>query len=1111
MRADDLLTEIEPLPFRARCRRLADLRRLSGDPALAELLAELARHGHYGRSVALFVAAAVRDEASLAHIADAARDPDAVLACQAIRLAVRYGEGPAALLDRLDDAPAAVRAALYEAVRARGRGGLADALIGPVAERWGDAEAAKLLPACASRAVAERLDALAHAVGNWKGLGRSHPGAVLGHAERSLAGLPEGARDAWWFRHAPGVAAAVRHDPGRVVALVERHCATRPLPEALHPAVGALLDAEPDRMLRLLLSEAHRRNLRRLLQRRSVRDRLARFGDGGAAAVARAVRDDERALRLLLGALPPSRREAVFASAMQGVDRTAAVPGNDLLEVLPRALRFGEARRMMALRTIAESPSRTWSAAAFLPYDEALPILGGLIHRPDADERSNGYMLLIRCAGRSGDPAVLAGALESFTRLRNEQDPVRFSALHALASVPEGLLGSACAPVIERFAEDASNARDVSRQTRGQIGQIAAALCRQGAVRGDDGLLASGLELVRRIAADTGTLPCDRFDRVLRRGQEHLLAAALAPQLEAGARRDDHRLALQLAGALGRRAHHVPAVQDALEAALDARDDGVLRRAITHWLDAPGTRAERAGRVVDRDPSAVAVPAVLAVIARERTDLLHLVLDGNTPAGRFRRPDVRYVPRMDPSWMHRWTARQRDAYRALLERVAADEKSPSIERASAVSALARIPGTEAARLRPYFTADDPHLRRIALTTLPWTRSPQEVLPDLLARAESGDAHVAVYAAARAARFVAPSELSAMLRPVLAGGRITARKEAARILLRNRVPDALDIVAAAWDDPGQHRDVRAAIASAVRARLDEPIAQRILAEAAEGPRDLARQVLGTLPVNIEERFRARYAALVLRVARSSDPEVRVTALPAAATWAPWAPDASALLAGLVTDLDETAAWRDALHSLVGCVTTGIGAAELGTAAEALAAAPDAPDAAPERDLPAFQRLTELAGAVRDAAARHRELGNRAFRAVEGRLPEPLAAELAAATFRWDAPDAADGLEALAGRCAGLGVLAVADVAEALAEGPSPYSELLLPDPEEVHPHAVRLAARGDLAGGLLACALTERHGPRAGWSGEWLGLLRDLRANAARDVSYRARRIHTADE
>src|SRR5262245_52326978 len=136
MRVEDLLNEIEPLPYRDRCLRLAGLRRLAGEPALRTLLDELGQRGHYERSLALFIATAVRDEASLEHVARAMRDPDAELAGVAIRIGVRLGLGPEPFTGRLDDAPAAVRRAAYEAIRKWRRTDLADALIGPVAERW---------------------------------------------------------------------------------------------------------------------------------------------------------------------------------------------------------------------------------------------------------------------------------------------------------------------------------------------------------------------------------------------------------------------------------------------------------------------------------------------------------------------------------------------------------------------------------------------------------------------------------------------------------------------------------------------------------------------------------------------------------------------------------------------------------------------------------------------------------------------------------------------------------------------------------------------------------------------------------------------------------------
>ncbi|TDC09102.1 hypothetical protein [Actinomadura bangladeshensis] len=1103
MRADDLLAEIEPLPHRARVRRLVELRRHAGEPELAALLAELGGRGHYERSTALFVASVVRDEASAAHILAATGDPDAALAVRATRLAVRYAPAPGPLADSLRDAPSAVRTATYRAIRRYRRTDLADALIGPIEERWGADEAAALLPACTPGNAARRIGALAHAVPNHHSLGRAHPGTVLDRAERELARLSRGAQTSWWYPNGPGVAAAVRHDPGRVLGLLEDHWHARELPHALRPWIGTLLDTEPERTVGLLLSEDCRPILPALIRRRSMRDRFARIGGDALTGIARAVREDERTLRLLLKAVPPSRRGALFDAAMDGVDLAAAELGGELLDVLPRAVRVREARRMLALRAVAGRPQRVQAVSAFLPFEEARPVLAELIRRPDADERAAGYALLVQCAGRERDPDVLTALLDLLGRLRNEQDPVRGAALRALASVPEAVLRSEHAPAVERLADDALNARDCSEATRGTLVEIARAFFRQGAMRDDAALTASGVGLMERLLGHAAFRRLGRLDTVLRRGREHRLVERLAPLLEEGARRDDHMLALALVRALGRRAHGVPALQDALEKALDARADGVIRDAITYWLEPPGTRGERVERVVAKDPSSVAVPAVLAAIAAERTDLLHLVLAGATPAGRFRRGDVTYVPWLDPRWTRRWTARQHAACLRLLDRVAGDRRLPATDRGRAVASIAAVPGVAAERLRPYLESSDAHLRRAALTAAPWTARPQDVLPDLLAHASSDDAHVAVYAAGRAARFVRPSALAALLRPVLADGKITARKEALRILLRTRAPEAMDVVAAAWDDPGQHRDVRAAIVSAVRPHLADPVARRILAEAAGGPRDLARQVLGAWPHEIEDEFRAHYAGLVVRVARSTAPEASDAALSALGRWTPWAPEIPAVLAGVLTDLDDIRRWRTALFTLVTCAVGGAGTEELAGAAAALAGAGDVADAEAERDLPAAQRLTALADALGNAAANRREAAEPVLRAVIGRLPGPLGRELSAATLRWEGTAA----DALADDCADDPVPAVQRVAAALADGPRGT----LPDAGDVLPHAERLAGRGDLAGGLFACALTARHGPRAGWPGPWRVLLRALRAHPEPDVAFTARGVMTSRE
>ncbi|GAB2840656.1 hypothetical protein GCM10027176_50600 [Actinoallomurus bryophytorum] len=1123
MRADGLLAEIESLTYRARCARLAALHTRMDPADLSHLIGELDGRGAYERSVGLFIAAAARDEASLAHIAAAIGDADAGIAASAIGAAVRLGAaGAPALKAFLGDAPAESRALLYRAVRRHRRTDLAEDLVAPVGERWGDREAAALLPACGAEVVERLLPGLAYAVPNWSTLGHVHPGPVLDHAERELADLPRQLRAAWWISRGPGLAEAVRHDPLRVIGLLEAYWDRPGLSSALVPKLGALVAAAPERMADLLLRPVTRPSLGRLLQARSVREGLVRLlPEPRLAELLRAVREDDATLVLVLRTFPPSRREPVFDTALEGVDLSARELAPAVLEVLPLARRAREARRMLGLRKVADDPERVLEVTAFLPYDQATETLREATRRSDAEERGHGYTLLIGCAGRSRDPEIFTDALESLARLRNEQDPVRLKALTALTAVPPGLLRAGHTPALGRFVEDALSARDLSYQTGRAISRLVALAFRQGASRDDPDLTAFALDAMGTLADRGSAVNTGRLDDCLRRGQEHELVRGLVPRLERDAAREEFRLTFVLATALRRRGEDVPELQAALERALHAKRDSVITQAIAHWLRPPRTRAERVEHVIQVDRSSMVLPAVFHVLATERTDLLQPVLSGDVPGGRFWRRSVTFVPHVRRPWPRRWTAAQRAAYLRLLHRAATDRSAPESERARAVRLIGDVPSSSAEDLRGYLRAKEPLVRRMALTAAPWTATPQLMLGDLLDRATGDDAHVAVYAAARAARFTPPSALPAVLEPVLAGGKITARKEAVRLLAHHRAPGAGDVLAQAWDQPGQHRDVRAALASAARRLLDLPVSERILTEAVDGSRDLARQVLGAEPLTVEPRHRTRYADLVVRAARSTDPVVRREALGGLPHWAPWSPDAIPALAAELRDLTRTFTWRTALDALVTCAITDDARIGLRDAVAALAATGEPADAEQERDLPVAQRLAAVVTALAQAALADRDHADPVLAAVDEVLPEPLGALLAAATLRWDRPGT---LAALLDRPIG-SAFAAAEVAGALARPlgdggpfagrPAPYAPFApfagAADPADVLSQATAVAERDDLAAGVAAVALAQACGPRTGWSEPWRGLLRGLRAHPHPDVSYLAHRVHTTTE
>lgn len=1095
---DELLNEVEPLSHGQRCHRLAERgRELAGRPdALQALLTALAERGPYERLLAAQLAVMT---GHLPHLTRATADPDADISRYAIGHAIRLGLPDDAVMEIVRDAPAVHRAAAYRAVRRDRRSDLAERLADEVRGRWGDREAAGLLVVCSAEAVAARLGDLAHAVPNWGALARRHPHAVLDHAESVLAELPRPLREAWWTATAAGIEVAATHAPERVIDLLERYPANR----SWHCA-GRLLDADPVRTLALYLGAGQRHQLTRLLRRRAVRRRLASLPDDRLAEVGRAVRDVEESLIDLLRSVPPGRRDALFTEVMADVDQSQATYSPYLLSVLPLRRRVAEARRMLALRSVADDPRQTRWITAFLPYDEAEPVLRAVTRRSDALDRADGYRSLIACAGRARDPEVVTRMLAALGRLRNEQDPVRQAAVQALTGIPPRLWTAGHVPVLDRFVEDAVNARDCSYQTRRDLSRLAAAIFEEGARQDEPAMLEYGLRVLERLAGSVGTVSVHRLSRVLRRGQEAELVRRLAPYLEAEARHDRHQLAFLLAEALDRRGHDLPELQRALERALTATGESDAIRAVDFWLAPPRTRGERVEALLTADPSVVMLGSVFNELAARRTDLLEYFLGRRARKGRFAQSGVRRVRYVPRQLVRRWTGRQREAYAELLERVVWNTSLPLHERAQAVRMLGEVPAIEAGRLR--HLESEVLLRRAMLTTLPWTARPQEVLAELLSYAGSDDAHVAVSAAARAARFVRPAELPAALEPVLAEGKITARKEAVRLLAGHHAPGAMARLRGLWEAEGQHKDVRVAIVSAVLGLLDEPGAWDLLTEAVAMARgdgagdavaDLVAPVLGAQPLDVPSRWRAALGELIIAATLAEERTVRLPAVAALPRWIAHAPGAMERLAEVARDLDDGASWRAAVRGLVTGACSGYEPEVLRRTVRALAAAPAEPDAGAARDRPAAQRLADVVEVLRRW---HQAEGEPIVPGLPDDLPPDLAAELLAGTLDWDAPRPA--LERLVATVPG--VLSAVETGEFLAGSAEDVPM------ERVLPQAEWLAGQGE-KGALLATALAASCGPRSGWAAPWRELVRRVRASGHPEAAHQALRVTTADE
>ncbi|WNV86342.1 hypothetical protein [Umezawaea sp. Da 62-37] len=1087
-----LLRTLDPLPFGARQKALSDTaRRLAGTAELDDLLRDFAGDVH-SRRIALQMAYVAGNGE---YVAECLAAPETAVVAHALGAAVRLGLPAEVFVERLPHLPTALRRILYNGVRRRRATALADALLPVVRERFGDQEAAALLAACSTPVVAKALPELAHAVANWSAIGRRHPAEFLDLVDAELAAMTP----AWWpkvlTRLGGGIAAAAEPEPARVLDLVERTLPHAPLPWGLVGVLGVLARHSPERVAAVLLDP---RRTGSTPDQRSLWRTLTGIGDDGLIGIARLL--DGAALVRFLHVLAPSRRAAVYAGAVGG---RADVP-LEAVDELPAAARAAEARRLLALRANADEPSRRLAVTARLGWVEARPVLREATTRATADERATAYPLYIAAGAAGRDQEVFAEVLSTLTRLPNEQDPVRAAALTALAAVPSWLFRTSETDQLVKLMVDAAQARDCSWSTQHAVGTLARALVREGIVSRRTELLDAGLVGLGSLGSHLRWMDLSGLDRALPRGAEQQVFETLRGRMAIDAERGRYEMLLGFADGLGKRAWDMTHLQELLARACKAKDDSVVSRAVGLWLAPPATRDDRVEKVFRGDRSTVTLHPVLNAIGFRRTDLLDDVI-GKPLHGRFLKRGVRYVPPFEGCFP-RWLPRQTAAYAGELAALAGDRRANVYERANAVRALGRVPGTvDAVR---GFTGDrEVQVAEAALGALAWTDEPGDVLPDLLSQVDTDRARVAVYAVTRCARFTAPDRLGEQLGLLLGGPKVTARKEAVRLLAEHHVPGAAALLTAAWDGPHSHRDVRRALVWAAGWFLDDEAAWDLLARAAADEQAVAVTVLDRSPFTVAPHHRARYAALVRDVVASPHGDPAVLRAGTVPLWARFDTGTIALLVDRVSDLGNTATWAPALTALLDVCAAANDVEPLREATARLLAAEDLFDAEADRDLPARQRIGALARMVVDRPSA-------VLRAAAGALSDDLAATpehrgsavaLAVAAIPWD-DDPLPGLRAVTG-LADRPALAGRAEAELTARLDGAVRRM---------PRERALAVAGTLAGegataARLALAITAAAGRDTGWPEHWRSLLRSLRRHEDPDVRLAALDTVTAVE
>ncbi|GGS13610.1 hypothetical protein GCM10010252_61280 [Streptomyces aureoverticillatus] len=1093
-----LRAHFDPLPFPARMSALARYARTLAPHAYAALHRTLDAGTSDERHTALFLAVARRD---LTAVATALTDPQ--LRRRALAAAIRLPVDTKALEQLALSPVAATRHETYRVLRLSRRDTLAGQLLPTVHDRFGAREAALLLPACPTETVAAWLPRLDPPQGVLHTLARTAPVAVA----RLMAARLQQATD-HHHRHrltrgyrAPASLAA-RRDPEAALLLLRAEpalltgAAIRTL--LRHPAqmLDALRAAPPDsdgspREVALPagpLPSAARRALRTLppadLAELAGRCPAARARRGGQGRVD--ITPDG-----LLALLPSPERGRLVA---QRTARSRAVHGIPLSTLAA----LDPADRTRVVRPLLERSRRDLAVcrlATVLPLTEGEPLLRALTERHRSHLRAMAWPALLACAELEGDPDEFARVATDCERAWHDQDEVRRAALEQLAGAPARLLAALPDRVLRDAALTTVQSRDSTSRTLGAAETLLRRVAHLAAVGGSQSRAAHAVELLCEVVCD----PRSRSDGPVRpldldESTARALWNAASPHTRAGA-----ETRICLAELLAPHLAALPEL-DALvrQTALDGDDPALSARAAAAWVAPADVREQRAAELIGTDASFATVPLILRTATTRRTDLMDGILTAAQHGlkGCVRPRPTPWTPRLRPATTGRWLPEQRLAWDQHHASVAQDGQAALRTRADAVAYLhdtrlladladsAPQPVAAAALIA---LGSATGTRRAHRTTAHDSATPeQEPLRDLLLRhaATGGVRGRAAMTALRGLLDTLPDrEAVALLTPVACapGTPVGSRKEAARALgtLTGEAPVAA--LVAAWDAPGQHRDVHAVVARLLLAVIDRPeIADRLT----RGVTDAAGRdaVIHARVGPVPDSAAAAYRPFLARLVREGDDDTVVAACRALPGWlTPDSGDAMRAMADLVVDPGRgRRLWSVAAQGLAHFPPGPVGECVLKDVFRALQERAGEQD--PQGRADALRRLAGVAGAPR------------VQRGPAGALPaaDALAATLhtvgltrEATRLLWEAS-----LSALRhgqydpARWEKL-LLLVEERPDRLPQGPDLYLDIDGPRAREALLAAARmLRERGTPVAGVMALALVSAAGRAISWEQPW---------------------------
>lgn len=837
----------------------------------------------------------------------------------------------------------------------------AERLLPIVLERWGADEAVFLLSMCGEATVRTRLPQLGYAIDNWRVITARYPDLVVAYLENALNQVSESDRSSVWYEMSTAVEKLSVLRP----AVVLEYALSYGPKEQIHPVIknqlGILIRTSPEQVFELLARQETRAYLLNNGVPAGVLKKRRYFTTAHWTAIVTMLADAPFQVAKVLDTLAPSIREALFNAAYPEQERTNRVFPMTLLDVLPHHLRDKEAVRMLNLREVREDRGRTFEMTARRLIAQVRETLEQSVQVSNADERATAYSRLIQSTAlsRSG----MDETLRFLTRVKNDQDPVRFIVMAELSRCPVTMFKEEHVPHLTVLVDSVIEARDTSHGTRTAVEQLAFAVLREHANEPERALFQFAIRTLKRMAMRDGQfrLFSSEWDSLSQAALETLFDEIYAMGIEANKRESDY-VVLQMASAFGKAMDRLPKLHDLLEELVRGKKSAA--QAVRYWLAPYKTRDKRVRELLDLDPTFISFYEVFEHLHLKRQEWLDPFISGKVLKGKHLTGKTIYlVPAYNG--FYRWLPRQQQALASLLDRVAQDNKRSFYERANAMRSLAGIPDYRSNQLLEKLLTDpEVHIVEAALHAFSLTEEPEEALPVLLNHLDGDRARVAMYSIPRCARRVNPVLLTSMLSDLLDREKlkITVRKEAVRLLGAYKSRESVTLLVREFEKPKRHKDVIIAIGHAARQCLDDERSWAMMSVmASSSDRDIARSLLNQRPDELPVEARQRYLQWITEIAHHNDPIVSMEAFHAMSRWGHVSAEVIADCAGTaLSNLQDGTRWKSALHAFVTVCKDGKVNDRVVQVTRELAQAKveDGWNAGSERDLPHRQRLHQL---------------------------------------------------------------------------------------------------------------------------------------------------------